>query len=66
MGEEPPEVSPLQHIHMRAFELLRTGMGGIDWAGLPLVVEHLGIEDVPALIDAVHTIINFKPPKDEE
>ena len=53
-------------MHVQAFELLRNGMGGIDWAGLPYVVEHLGLEDVPALIDAVHTIKKFNPPKDEE
>jgi hypothetical protein len=66
VGEKPPEISPLQYMHVQAFELLRNGMGGIDWAGLPYVVEHLGLEDVPALIDAVHTIKKFNPPKDEE
>ena len=66
MGEEPPEIAPLQHLHVRAFELLRNGMGGIDWAGLPYVVEHLGLDDVPALIDAVHTITTFTPPKNED
>jgi len=31
-------------------------MGGLDWAGLPLVVELLGIADVEHLIDALLAI----------
>jgi hypothetical protein len=41
-------------------------MGGLDWAGLPYVVAHLGVQDVPALIEALHTIKTYSPPKDEE
>lgn len=41
-------------------------MGGLDWAGLPYVVEHLGVQDVPALIDAFETIKTYTPPKDED
>ena len=55
-----------QSIALQAFTLLKNGMGGLDWAGLPFVVAHLGVQDVPALIDALHTIKTYSPPKDEE
>lgn len=37
----------------KAWNLLSNGMGAIDWAGLDVVVELLGIEDVEALIEAL-------------
>lgn len=55
-----------QAIALQAFTLLKNGMGGVDWAGLPFVVEHLGVQDVPALIDALHAIKTYSPPKNEE
>ena len=54
-----------QAIALQAFTLLKNGMGGLDWAGLPFVVEHLGVQDVPALIEALHTIKTYSPPKEE-
>ena len=54
-----------QAIALQAFTLLKNGMGGVDWAGLPFVVEHLGVQDVPALIEALHTIKTYSPPKEE-
>lgn len=47
-----------------AFNLLANGMGGVDWAGLPYVVEHLGITDVEGIMDAILLIKTHKPPKD--
>ncbi len=38
-------------------------MGGVDWAGVPLVMDHLGLTDASALIDALATIKNYQPPK---
>lgn len=55
-----------QAIALQAFTLLKNGMGGLDWAGLPYVVAHLGVQDVPALIEALHTIKTYSPPKDED
>lgn len=55
-----------QAIALQAFTLLKNGMGGLDWAGLPYVVAHLGVQDVPALIEALHTIKTYSPPIDEE
>ena len=54
-----------QAIALQAFTLLKNGMGGLDWAGLPYVVAHLGVQDVPALIEALHTIKTYSPPKEE-
>lgn len=55
-----------QAIALQAFTLLKNGMGGLDWAGLPYVVAHLGVQDVPALIEALHTIKTYSPPKEED
>lgn len=55
-----------QAIALQAFTLLKNGMGGLDWAGLPYVVAHLGVQDVPALIEALHTIKTYTPPKNED
>ena len=41
-GEEPPDADSLQRLHIQAWALLKNGMGGLDWAGLPYAVEHLG------------------------
>jgi hypothetical protein len=43
--------------------MLGNGMGGIDWAGLPLVVAMLGVDDVEALVDRMLTIKLHKPPE---
>lgn len=38
-------------------------MGGFDWTGLPYVVAHLGIRDVPLLIEQLYVIKTHKPPE---
>ena len=48
-----------------AWNYLTNGHGGIDWAGLPYVVAHLGITDTPALLDrllVIKTHKQHKPP----
>ena len=35
-------------------------MGGLDWAGLPLMVELLGITDIDALVVRLNTIKTHK------
>ncbi len=62
-GEEPPDADSLQHLHLQAWALLKNGMGGLDWAGLPYVTEHLGLQDVSALIDALQTIKTYQKPE---
>jgi hypothetical protein len=40
-------------------------MGGMDWDGLPLVCEMLGITDVEALIWRMQVIKNYKPTENQ-
>lgn len=35
---------------IKAWNLLANGMGGLDYAGLPLVAAHLGIDDPDMLL----------------
>lgn len=44
---------------------LHNGHGGFDWAGLPLVVALLGIDDVEALMHRLLVIKTHKPPKQD-
>lgn len=46
--------------------MLATGMGGIDWAGLPFVVEHLGIRDVDFFIQQLRVIRGHKPQRAQD
>ncbi len=41
-----------------------TDDGGIDWAGLPVICAHLGIDDPGALIERIYVIKTHKTPKD--
>lgn len=41
---------------MRVYGMLENGMGGLDWAGLPLVAEMLGVDDPQMLIVRLETI----------
>jgi hypothetical protein len=41
-------------------------MGGIDWSGLPLVCDWLGVDDVDDLMYRLGVIKAYKPPKDNE
>ena len=45
---------------IRAWALLANGMGAIDWAGLAVVVELLGITDVEQLIGRLQTIKTYR------
>lgn len=47
----------------RAWRMLGNGMGGIDWAGLPLVAAHLGVTDAQGLLDALETLLTHDPAK---
>lgn len=46
---------------IRAWRMLANGMGGLDWAGLPFVVELLGIDDVEAFVHQLMTIKAWRP-----
>lgn len=41
--------------------LLANGMGGIDWAGLPLACAWLGVRDVDALLQRLLLIKTHDP-----
>ena len=50
----------------RAYSLLSNGMGGLDWAGLPLVCEWLGVTDVDGLLHRLAVIKAHKPPEENK
>lgn len=45
----------------RAFSMLANGMGGIDWSGLPYVVEILGVSDVEMLVHRLMVMKTHRP-----
>jgi hypothetical protein len=47
---------------IKGWNLLANGSGGIDWAGLQLVVALLGVADVEAFVDALLVIKTHRPP----
>ena len=51
---------------IRAWRLLANGMGGIDWAGLPIVIEMLGIHDPESLIARMQVIRSYKPTENQD
>jgi hypothetical protein len=61
-GETLPEATAADVIASRAYGLLSNGMGGIDWAGLPIVAEVLHVNDVEDLIHRLGVIKTHKLP----
>ena len=49
---------------MNVYALLNNGTGGLDWAGLPLLVGWMGIHDVEALMHRLAVIRLHRPPKE--
>ena len=56
--------SALDREAIRAWNLLGNGSGGIDWAGMPLVCELLGVEDLESFMLRIEIIKNHTPPKE--
>ena len=46
---------------IRAWNLLADGSGGIDWAGLPLVCELLGVTELEPFLMRLEVIKNHHP-----
>lgn len=46
---------------IKVFSALHNGVGGIDWAGLDLMVDVLGIDDVEDLVHRLRVIKNHRP-----
>lgn len=44
------------------YRALATGHGGIDWAGLPLMIEWLGIDDIDALLARLLVLKTHRAP----
>jgi hypothetical protein len=58
-AQELDETTPVDPLHLQAitaWNLLANGMGGLDWSGLPIVCEYLGVHDPEALIDRLAVI----------
>lgn len=55
-GEAAPVASADDHAAIRVHAMLSNGMGGYDWAGLPLMVEWIGVQDVEGLLARLHAI----------
>jgi len=47
---------------IKVWNYLTDGNDSIDWAGLPVVCAHLGIDDPGALLDRLYVIKTHKPP----
>jgi hypothetical protein len=63
------ELAPLQDSNALAigvWNALTNGMGGIDWSGLPLQVELLGIDDVETLCEALVNIKLYRMRRDHD
>jgi hypothetical protein len=50
---------------LKSFRLMSNGMGGLDWAGLPLAVARYGVRDVAGLIDRLLIIKGHRAPREE-
>ena len=44
--------------------MLANGSGGIDWAGLPIVVELLGVQELESFIRMLTVIKNHRPERE--
>lgn len=49
---------------LTVFSALKNGQGGLDWAGLPLVVEWLGVADVSGLLQRLLVIKTYRKPQE--
>ena len=45
--------------------MLANGMGGIDWAGLPLAAAYFGVRDVEGLLHRLYVILTHSKPDDD-
>jgi len=53
-------------VALEAYALLANGSGGFDWAGLPFVVQLLGVTDVELLLRRLCVIKLHRPPTNED
>lgn len=60
-----PRSDELDRMALRIHNLLSNGTGGIDWAGVPLWVELLGVRDVEGLLLRLETIVIHRAPEEQ-
>lgn len=60
-GEDPPEATPDDAVALRVLRMLSNGMGGIDWAGLPLACAIHSVDDVEMLVHRLVAAKNHRP-----
>jgi len=60
-GEKDPQSSPEYDLALTAWNYLCDKNQGIDWSGLPYVIEKLAVEDIDALMDHLLAIKTYKP-----
>lgn len=65
-GEAAPQATDDDLLAMRTWNMLANGMGGLDWAGLPLAVALFGINDVDGLLHRLQVIKAHRPPGDRD
>jgi hypothetical protein len=65
-GEAPPQPEPGDAEAIHVWNMLQNGMGGLDWSGLPVALEVVGVDDVEALIARLMVVKAHKPPKEEK
>jgi hypothetical protein len=59
---DPPRAAPEDYLALDALRMLANGMGGIDWAGVPIVFALLGVEDPEDVIHRMTVIKSHRPP----
>jgi hypothetical protein len=61
-GAEPLQPDADEAIAIAVFNALKNGQGGIDWAGLPMVLEWFGVADVAGLLQRLLLIKSYRKP----
>lgn len=61
-GQEPPDQDEEEAMAIAVVNALKNGQGGLDWAGLPVVCEWLGVADVAGLLQRLVVIKTWRPP----
>lgn len=63
-GQALLEPSDDEAVAIAVFNALRTGQGGIDWAGLPLMAEWFGVADLAGLMQRLIVIKTYRKPQE--
>ncbi|MBP7423854.1 MAG: hypothetical protein KA806_10515, partial [Sulfuritalea sp.] len=63
-GETLPALSDAEHLAFKVASLLKTGTGGLNWAGLPLIAGWLGCTDPDGLLERLAVIALYQKPKE--